>query len=745
MRNLFFKPLLALTLLLGVISCQEDYEAAKVVSAFSNYDTEAMNREIYADSTTPLEIKFTVSEDWYASIEGLTDEGEWLSIDDASPVDGEAGDYTLTVTPAVNYTGEQRSARVDILSATSGKLAFVVRQTAASEDGTYPRNPALDFEYEGEAEVIGYADQTELGSFSFVAPASWEAQASEDWVVMSKESGTEGSNTIAFSSDNVNATGADKVATITLSVTDSSSDAEPITVTLIHKATTESGEAPQFDFEVDSSQTANLNQEIRADQTEYAALTFTAPAAWEATCEASWIDITSTSSGAKGEATLTFAANSLNTSGALRSTKITISVTDSNISAEPIEINLTQTENDESGSTLLFAFKDSSGAEITGNITREIDANQLSYEDVIFSAPATWSSDFSATWLTMSATSGAAGSNTITFAANNLNTTGSDRVATIKLSSISGDDSDEMTLVITQKSTAGGTPFTLSLTTVSELDFADLAYDGSESASISFDATYNWVVTSSPSWVTISQSSGDAGSGVGFTATPSANSASSSREGTIVVETVASDSDGNTKSLTYTLSQQADPDVPVGITMADFNAGGRYESENPEGYIWTVVDESHVLADFEGLAKAIERAEEPITLILPNLLELMGNGSSTVYSMALTNLKAIYMPEATKTSIYGLRECTGLELIYMPKVDTFRKDFFYNVVDLKTLVLSTDAVVESANVNANSFRNISSSVTVYTTAENDAVFSSFTGYSDITEVITTGYTGELPW
>lgn len=106
---------LALTLSLLSVACSDDdpAEASRIeMDAAGSTVTFAYNDE------EPRQVSFTANRDW--TVEPLTE--SWLTV---SPLEGEAGTATLTLTPAELNTGTERSATVTIRTVDGGAEAVV--------------------------------------------------------------------------------------------------------------------------------------------------------------------------------------------------------------------------------------------------------------------------------------------------------------------------------------------------------------------------------------------------------------------------------------------------------------------------------------------------------------------------------------------------------------------------------------------------------------------------------------------
>ena len=99
------------------------------------------------------------------------------------------------------------------------------------------------------------------------------------------------------------------------------------------------------------------------------------------------------------------------------------------------------------------------------------------------------------------------------------------------------------------------------------------------------------------------------------------------------------------------------------IMLADFAAGGRYETAFPEGDTWVIEDKGEpTYAAFRVLTERLKTITgEPINLEFPNLIELPDAGEKSTGALdGAIKLKSFDAPQLTKIGSFAFYGCSGL-------------------------------------------------------------------------------------
>lgn len=135
------KLLLIMLAICTLIGCSKDNgdETPKNIEITGGETTQ----EVFADNTQGKDgVKFTTTGAWNSSIVSTTkaDAPDWVSIDPASG--DKAGDYTINIILAPNYTGENRKAEIKI-SCGGTVITITVEQKGVTENNEKPKAPKL--------------------------------------------------------------------------------------------------------------------------------------------------------------------------------------------------------------------------------------------------------------------------------------------------------------------------------------------------------------------------------------------------------------------------------------------------------------------------------------------------------------------------------------------------------------------------------------------------------------------------
>ena len=98
------------------------------------------------------------------------------------------------------------------------------------------------------------------------------------------------------------------------------------------------------------------------------------------------------------------------------------------------------------------------------------------------------------------------------------------------------------------------------------------------------------------------------------------------------------------------------------IMLADFAAGGRYETAFPEGDTWVIEDKGEpTYAAFRVLTERLNTSSQFINLAFPNLTELPDAGESSTGALdGAIKLKSFDAPQLTKIGSFAFYGCSGL-------------------------------------------------------------------------------------
>jgi formylglycine-generating enzyme required for sulfatase activity len=103
-------------------------------------DKTELAQEAYADEEIGGTVTFTATASWTATVREETTtraQGiDWLELD---KYQGQAGEFTITITLRPNYTGEKRTAKIDIQAGEVVTITIVQRNV--TKDGSVPKDP----------------------------------------------------------------------------------------------------------------------------------------------------------------------------------------------------------------------------------------------------------------------------------------------------------------------------------------------------------------------------------------------------------------------------------------------------------------------------------------------------------------------------------------------------------------------------------------------------------------------------
>ena len=152
-----------------------------MTSSLTGYDKGKLSQEIFADETEGKgAFAFTASEAWNISIDEkikTATDNSWITV---SPMNGEAGEHTITIKLEINYTGEDRVAKINI-HAGGSTIAITVEQKGTTAENEKPdahkvilslegheNDYSLFFKYNSKWQVTTienpYQDEAEDGS-----------------------------------------------------------------------------------------------------------------------------------------------------------------------------------------------------------------------------------------------------------------------------------------------------------------------------------------------------------------------------------------------------------------------------------------------------------------------------------------------------------------------------------------------------------------------------------------------------
>jgi len=173
MKRFLFPLLISLFVCLGC--SDDDNEKNKEIEVA---DKKELNQKVYADAPSG-EVTFTAENTWEARVfksptvkASNENEVTWIKLNEYS---GKPGTFTLKITLETNYTGENRSAVIEIICG-DDKITVTVTQDAKTEKGEIPEEPeepnpdkpyitkinGVAVHYDENNHVIGYGDEMYL-------------------------------------------------------------------------------------------------------------------------------------------------------------------------------------------------------------------------------------------------------------------------------------------------------------------------------------------------------------------------------------------------------------------------------------------------------------------------------------------------------------------------------------------------------------------------------------------------------
>lgn len=136
--------ILLLGVLLGFTSCSNGNDGPDETLVVT--DPARLEQTVYADEESGSGgVTFVAKEPWVARVRGVKTRSEeaqgisWLSL---NRYEGDAGEFTLQITLAVNTTGEKRTAEIDIVAGTT-VITIRVSQAGTTEKGEVPQQVAV--------------------------------------------------------------------------------------------------------------------------------------------------------------------------------------------------------------------------------------------------------------------------------------------------------------------------------------------------------------------------------------------------------------------------------------------------------------------------------------------------------------------------------------------------------------------------------------------------------------------------
>ncbi|MDL2320592.1 BACON domain-containing protein, partial [Alistipes sp. OttesenSCG-928-B03] len=137
------KILILFLICIPVLIACDDKEAGEKITV---PDQQELTQSAYADDETSGTVTFTATASWTAEVRKTAQAGdtraegvEWLTLDQ---YEGKAGEHTLSIKLAPNYTGKSRTGSIYISSG-KDEVTVDVTQQATAEDGYIPEDPAL--------------------------------------------------------------------------------------------------------------------------------------------------------------------------------------------------------------------------------------------------------------------------------------------------------------------------------------------------------------------------------------------------------------------------------------------------------------------------------------------------------------------------------------------------------------------------------------------------------------------------
>ena len=428
-----------------------------------------------------VEVEFSCNAEWSVSVDDAS--SAWLSV---TPVEGDAGQHTLSISVAENTSGESRTGTVTV---SSGEESKEISLTQSGFDMT------LDIPSSQLSWNLSYEAQSVEVNLS--CNAEWSVSvddASSAWLSVTPAEGDAGQHTLSISVAE-NTSGESRTGTVTVSAGEESKEI----------SLTQSG----FDTTLDipSSQLSwSLGYEAQSVE-----VNLSCNAEWSVSVDAassSWLSV-SPSKGGAGQHTLSVSVSE-NTKGEPRTGTVTVSAGDVS-------------------KVIVFM---QSGFETTLSIPSSQLSWNLGYEsqsvEVNLGCNAEWSVSVdaaSSSWLSVSPSKGGAGQHTLSVSVSE-NTNGKSRTGTVTVSS----GNVSKVIVFTQS----GFETTLSIPS-SQLSWS-LGYE-SQSVEVNLGCNAEWSVSvdaASSSWLSVSPSKGGAGQHT-LSISVSENTGEESRTGIVTV------------------------------------------------------------------------------------------------------------------------------------------------------------------------------------------------------------------
>jgi hypothetical protein len=135
MKKILLLTLTGLLALGALNSCEGEKEPPKALELTGGQTTQS----VFADQhQAQSKVSFKSGGAWKSSISEGTRAGTWITINPSSG--STAGDYTITITLDMNYTGADRTATITIICGDE-EITITVTQKATTEDGVIPEDP----------------------------------------------------------------------------------------------------------------------------------------------------------------------------------------------------------------------------------------------------------------------------------------------------------------------------------------------------------------------------------------------------------------------------------------------------------------------------------------------------------------------------------------------------------------------------------------------------------------------------
>ena len=383
-----------------------------------------------ADTNTSIQI--TSNSIWTA-----TSNQSWLTVNS-----GATGNGTLTCTAPANPTIYDRIATVNIKATNLSDRTVVVTQAAGDPVSSLSSATATVAKTANSTTTVNVACNT-----------FWTVFSDQSWLtVNSGETNGDGVLTCTATSTNMNVT--TRIATVTLKA----EGATDKTLTV-----TQAAGDPTLSL---SAITATVDKTLNSK----ASITVTSNTTWTATSNQGWLSVTS---GASGNATLTFTASEINPTIGTRKATVTIKAT-----GIPDEIvTVTQKEGDATLTVSAYSADVAKTANIISNFN--VTSNTA------------WTAASDQDWLTVNL--GASGSGTLTCTTILANPSTSTRTANVTLLAGSGTNTTNKTVSITQ---AAGDPV-MSVSTGS----VSVGKNVNSTGSVGLTTNVSWTATADQSWL----------------------------------------------------------------------------------------------------------------------------------------------------------------------------------------------------------------------------------------------------